>query len=113
MGANGAIVVKFDFPPGVDQSGRPYFGRQETGYLPGNVQGVLLLELFKVAFQRCVMFGLGNSMTFGTYRPTFNIHVKTSRTGGMTGHGYPDKGYFGRCLDELRSNGVTLNDLPK
>eukprot|EP00931_Biecheleriopsis_adriatica_P073181 TRINITY_DN47520_c0_g1_i1.p1 TRINITY_DN47520_c0_g1~~TRINITY_DN47520_c0_g1_i1.p1 ORF type:complete len:545 (+),score=93.15 TRINITY_DN47520_c0_g1_i1:32-1666(+) len=105
------IVIQFRFPSGVDDEGKPYEGRNPKGYLPGNAQGVLLLELFKVAFRRRVMFGLGTSMTFNSYRPTFNIHIKTSTHGGATKHGYPDPDYFQRSLDELKSNGVTLADL--
>ena len=103
------------------------------------------------------MFGMGESMTFSSYRPTcragmsvnfckhlypsdirFNIHIKTSSTGGETKHGYPDATYFqrpklrgavtehctrhavtcrqffpplGRSLSELKANGVNLMDL--
>jgi len=64
-----------------------------------------------VAFRRRVMYGLGLSLSRGTYRPTFNIHLKTSRCAGIEGHGYPDAGYFKRALDELKVNGVTLAEL--
>lgn len=43
------------------------------------------------------------------YAPTFNIHIKTKINGGE--FGYPDDGYFARCLDELNSNGVGVKDL--
>lgn len=105
------IVVEFTFPPGTSDTGKPHEGRRPKGYLPGNVQGVILLELFKVAFRRRVMFGLGESMTLGTYRPTFNIHIKTSTQRGATGHGYPDDDYFQRSLEELRTNGITMADV--
>lgn len=105
------IIIHFDFPAGTSETGTRYEGRKPKGYLPGNVQGIVLLELFKIAFRRCVMFGLGTSMTFGTYRPTFNIHIKTSTHRGTAGHGYPDDSYFRRALDELRTNGVTIADL--
>lgn len=106
------LVIEFSFPPGTSDSGVPYDGRRPKCYLPGNVQGAILLELFKVAFRRRVMFGLGHSMTLGTYRPTFNVHIKTSTHRGTTGHGYPDDDYFQRCLEELKTNGVTMADLP-
>eukprot|EP00439_Symbiodinium_sp_Y106_P067788 s985_g11.t1 len=57
------------------------------------------------------MFGMGESMTFSSYRPTFNIHIKTSSSGGETKHGYPDETYFHRSLGELKANGVSLTDL--
>lgn len=106
------IVIEFSFPPGTSDDGVHHEGRRPKGYLPGNVQGVVLLELFKVAFRRRVMFGLGHSMTLGTYRPTFNIHIKTSTHRGATGHGYPDDDYFQRSLEELKTNGVTMADFP-
>ena len=42
-------------------------------------------------------------------RPTFNIHLKTSRTGGSIRHGFPDELYFQRCIDELHDNGVSID----
>lgn len=109
--AKQTIVIEFHFPRGLDDDGKPFDGRNPRGYLPCNTQGILLLELFKVAFKRRVMFGLGTSMSFGSYRPTFNIHIKTSTRGGATKHGYPDPDYFARALDELKTNGVTFADL--
>jgi hypothetical protein len=52
------------------------------------------------------MFGLGEAMSDRRFKPTFNIHIKTSLTGGATKHGYPDDDYFKRCLEELAANGV-------
>ena len=72
---------------------------------------VILLALFRLAFKRRVMFSLGTSMTFQTFRPTFNIHIKTSRRGGSSNHGYPDDDYFKRSLDALLANGVTMKQL--
>lgn len=106
--AKETIVIDFTFPPGTNDDGVFYNGRKPKGYLPGNIQGLILLELFKVAFRRRVMFGLGNSMTTGEYRPTFNIHIKTSSQRGAVRHGYPDDDYFQRSLEELRTNGVTM-----
>ncbi|CAE7732081.1 rbn [Symbiodinium microadriaticum] len=102
------IVIQFMFPEGIDDEGKSYAGRKPKGYLPCNAQGIILLELFKVAFRRRVMFGMGESMTFSSYRPTFNIHIKTSSSGGETKHGYPDETYFQRSLGELKANGVIL-----
>lgn len=106
------IVVAFDFPPGVDRSQQSYDRRRAKCYLPGNFQGAILLELYKVAFRRCVMFGMGTSMTLGTYRPTFNIHIKTNSRKADDTHGFPDPEYYFRSLEELRINGVFISDLP-
>jgi len=105
------MVLSFDFPKGVDETGEAYQHRQQRAYLPDNTKGRILLELFRLAFRRRVMFGLGLSMTLGIRRPTFNIHLKTSRTGGVTRHGFPDDDYFVRAMSELFANGITLDQL--
>lgn len=112
-GVSQTFVIVFDFPPGVDPSGQSHKGRRLKCYLPCNLQGVVLLELYKVAFKRCVMFGIGNSMTTGSFCPTFNIHVKTNSRSFGSSYGFPDPEYFPRCLEELRTNGVLVSDLPK
>jgi deltex-like protein len=105
------IVVHFNFPKGVDDHGVEYQGRGNKCFLPASNEGFMLLELFKVAFRRRVMYGLGESLSRNVYRPTFNIHIKTNRKRGVEGHGYPDASYFSRALEELRDNGVTISDL--
>jgi len=109
---NHMIVMDFEFPEGVDDKGEPYRKRRCRGYLPANSQGSILLELFKLAFRRRVMFGLGHSFATEAYRPTFNIHLKTNVKGGPTNHGYPDESYFERSMEELLANGITRADLP-
>lgn len=111
-GSSESIVVDFHFPAGLDDSEVRYRGRKNRCYLPGNAQGIILLELFQVAFRRRVMFGLGHSLTTEAYKPTFNIHIKTSTDKGATSHGYPDHTYFERVMEELHANGVTRADLP-
>jgi len=106
------IAMDFDFPQGLDEHGNSYKKRKARGYLPANAQGVVLLELFKVAFRRRAMFGLGHSLATEAYRPTFNIHIKTNVHGGATTHGYPDETYFVRAMEELAVNGITRLDLP-
>jgi len=104
--------IEFRFPDGVDDEGKSYHSRIVWGYLPNDVEGRLLLELFKVAFKRRVMFGLGDSMTRpGHYFPTYNVHIKTKREGSAEEHGYPDPKLFENTLGELERNGVTIKDL--
>jgi len=104
--------ASFQFPQGKDDDGTPYFGRSETGYLQNTGEGRILLELFKVAFKRCIMFGLGINMTHQVYKPTFNIHLKTNTyPSGAQCHGYPDEDYFLRTMESLQENGVTIEDL--
>lgn len=107
----GIIVMQFRFPPGKDDQGIDFAERKERGFLPDDAQGRVVLALMRLAFRRRVLFGLGESMTLGIRRATFNVHLKTSRTGGSARHGYPDSEYFGRVLAELRSNGVILEHL--
>jgi len=113
------LKVLWDFPAGTDDDGKPYEARKAMAYLPCstypcNPQGVILLELYKVAFRRRVMFGMGDSMASNKpkYWPTFNIHIKTKKSGGAERHGYPDETYFDRSMDELAANGVHIADLP-
>jgi len=106
------IVVRFYFPDGKDDQGQRYHGRHDIGFLHDNVEGRVLLEMFKVAFRRRVMYGLGISMTNQRYKPTFNVHLKTTRKDkGPAGHGYPDEDYFNRTYDTLEANGVHLCDI--
>ncbi|CAD7974025.1 unnamed protein product [Amoebophrya sp. A25] len=91
---------------------RFYHGRKETAFLALNREGTTLLEMFKIAFKRRVMFGLGERLTTGTFAPTFNIHLKTRLDPvGAQRHGYPDEGYYGRTMQELKDNHVELEDI--
>lgn len=105
------IVLGFKFPPGKDALGQHYRGRTQRAYLPHNEGGKLLLELFRLAFRRRVLFDLRVSATDDKYWPAFNIHLKTATSGGPTNFGFPDDGYFQRAMEELREHGVTLAEL--
>lgn len=102
----GTITLTFDFPAGTDPTGHYYSSRQVCGYLPNVTAGLQVLEFFKTAFRRRLLFTIGTSLTLGTRWPTFNIHLKTSVTGGSTNHGYPDPGYLDRVLQELAECGI-------
>ncbi|CAD7955383.1 unnamed protein product [Amoebophrya sp. A25] len=110
-----SIAVTFDFPASKtdDQQPQRYDSRSETAWLPYNAEGLTLLELFKVAFRRRTMFGIGTRLTLQTFAPTFNIHIKTRPTGGATSHAYPDPAYFDNALGELETNGIDVLDLPQ
>lgn len=108
LDAKGTLVLSFQFPDGVTEEGQKYSGRSVVAYLPENAIGLQILELFKVAFKRRLLFSLGVSLTIGAYWPTFNVHMKTSRSGGIASHGYPDASYMERVLDELAQNGVRI-----
>ncbi|CAD7962599.1 unnamed protein product [Amoebophrya sp. A120] len=113
-GFGGSILVLFSFKQGRHPTTNASFAaRTERCYLPYNYWGIMLLELFKVAFKRRVMFGFGTRMTTGTLGPTFNVHLKTSPSGGQQYHGYPDDTYFERCLDTLRDSEISTKDVPQ
>merc|ERR1712113_255228 len=105
------IVLNFRFPPGKDAAGQHYRGRAQRAYLPHNEGGKLVLELFRLAFRRRVLFDLRVSATDNKYWPAFNIHLKTATSGGPERFGFPDDSYFQRAMEELRHNGVTLAEL--
>mmetsp|Transcript_22991 Transcript_22991/g.42305 ORF Transcript_22991/g.42305 Transcript_22991/m.42305 type:complete len:999 (-) Transcript_22991:7-3003(-) len=106
------VVLDFNFPAGVDSLGQRYRGRSQRAYLPHDEQGKLLLELFRLAFQRRVLFDLRiSSGSDAKYWPAFNIHLKTQVSGGPERHGYPDDGYFHRVMEELKDSGVTVAEL--
>ncbi|CAD7925034.1 unnamed protein product [Amoebophrya sp. A120] len=107
------LQVTFDFPAGFSvEEQKAYHGRSENAFLPINKEGTTLLELFKIAFKRRLMFGLGDRLTGGRFGPTFNIHLKTTvKQVGAHGHGYPDPGYFQRTIEELKTNGIEIKDI--
>jgi deltex-like protein len=106
------IVMQFRFPAGRDAAGQQYRGRSQQAYLPHDESGKLLLELFRLAFRRRVLFDLRTSTSHDSkYWPAFNIHLKTSIAGGPERFGFPDEGYFQRVMQELRENGVTVAEL--
>eukprot|EP01063_Lacrimia_lanifica_P027121 TRINITY_DN3760_c0_g1_i3.p1 TRINITY_DN3760_c0_g1~~TRINITY_DN3760_c0_g1_i3.p1 ORF type:complete len:859 (+),score=216.68 TRINITY_DN3760_c0_g1_i3:247-2577(+) len=112
-GKGSMIEVSFTFKQGWDDAGKRYEGRYEMARLPMNEEGVVLLEFFKIAFTRRIMFGIGTRLAHGTHAPTFNIHIKTSTSGGATGHGWPDAAYFSRAIGELEGNHISWADLEK
>lgn len=105
------IAADFNFQASRDKDGKRYDSRYEQGLLPYNEMGVTILELWKIAFQRRVMFTLANRGAGGGYAPVFVIHMKTRLHGGQPGHGYPDDTVFKRNYEELEKNGVTFADL--
>lgn len=91
--------------------GRPYTARgfPRRGYLPNNEQGRRALKLLVDAWDRRLIFTIGQSTTTGEQDTvTWNeIHHKTEFGSNLTGHGYPDPLYLDNLLAELRAQGVT------
>lgn len=112
--ADGAIVIKYDFPSGMQQSnhpnpGKPYKGISRTAYLPNDREGRQILSLLRRAFDARLVFTVGASRTTGKEGVlTWNdIHHKTNIFGGPENFGYPDPTYLSRVRQELADKGIT------
>ena len=83
------LEIKVEFP-----DNKNYTGTKRHLYYPMNAQGTEAILLIKLAFKRGILFKIGESITTGIKNTTVfgGIHLKTSKTGGPTCHGYPDDG---------------------
>ena len=69
----------FSTKPGVEDW-RPILNRPPTtAYLPLSFEGSVLLEMYKLAWQRRVMFGIHDRVQLRGHGITFGVHVRTSR----------------------------------
>lgn len=104
----GTIIINYRFP-----DGKGYTGTHREAYLPDNNEGLEVLGLLKVAFDRKLLFTVGTSVTTGQKNTTIwnGIHHKTNLYGGSTRFGYPDPTYFNRVKEELASKGVSKDNL--
>lgn len=79
-------------------------------YLPACKKGDLILKMLQLAFERRLIFTIGESRSSGRQNViTWNeIHHKTSRNNSQyDSFGYPDPNYFTRVTSELASKGIT------
>ncbi|CAD7974027.1 unnamed protein product, partial [Amoebophrya sp. A25] len=114
----GTIAVRCFFLGGNDADGEFYEGRAENFFLPKNAQGLCLLELFRVAFRRRLLYKLGIREATKQYAPCFHIPLKTKAKGGGR-FGWPDNpalyndtsSYFLTALRKLEADGVSCRDL--
>uniref|UniRef100_A0A6B2LJN9 RING-type E3 ubiquitin transferase n=1 Tax=Arcella intermedia TaxID=1963864 RepID=A0A6B2LJN9_9EUKA len=109
----GTIVLNMHIKSGIQgpdhpNPGEPYDGTSRTAYLPDNSEGRELLELFKVAWERKLMFRVGTSVTTGAENQVVwnGIHMKTNTHGGATSFGYPDPTYGQRVKEELAAKNI-------
>ncbi|USE35934.1 macro domain-containing protein [Endozoicomonas sp. SCSIO W0465] len=75
--------------------------KNETHYLPNNAVGKELLRLLAILHQEKLIYKIDKSNTTGKFGITFNVHLKTSDSGGEGNHGYPDTTYQNRALNEI------------
>lgn len=99
----GVYIIKYFIPGNKD-----YNEQRWTAYLPLSKKGLYVLNLLKIAFDRQLIFRLGNSSTHNFFGICWAIHHKTSIINGT--HSYPDTGYLDRVIDELSSVGVISVD---
>lgn len=104
------IEMSYNFP-----NGTGYTGTSRVGYLPNNQEGKEILGMFKVAYDRRLLFTIGTSVTTGATNTTvFNgIHFKTNMDGGPAYFGYPDPTYFNRVKQEFAAKGVLPENIPE
>ncbi|KAI6192411.1 E3 ubiquitin-protein ligase [Aphelenchoides bicaudatus] len=109
----GNIRIEYEFPHGVQTNEHPnpgvrYSGTARTCYLPNNQEGRAVRDMLRIAFDRRLVFTVGESLTTGRKNViTWNgIHHKTSRVGGPARFGYPDPTYLQRVKEELALYGI-------
>ncbi|KAL5021300.1 hypothetical protein ScPMuIL_000455 [Solemya velum] len=109
-----SIVVSYSFFDGIQSDAHPhpgerYYGTERTGFLPNCPKGQKVERLLKKAFDRNLVFTIGQSRTTGKDNCVIwnDIHHKTSIYGGPQEFGYPDPTYLDRVLEELKAKGVT------
>jgi len=90
------------------KNGVSYPSTHRTAYLPNNKEGNEVLGLLRKAFDRRLIFIVGDSVTTGAKNVIVwnGIHHKTSLFGGSSHFGYPDDTYFMRVKVELSDKGV-------
>jgi len=108
------IRITYNFPNGTQTAEHPhpgqfYKGTRRICYLPDTAEGQVVSQLLKVAFDRRLVFTVGDSVTTGQQNVVTwaGIHHKTAKTGGTANFGFPDPTYFTRVKQELAAVGIT------
>ncbi|KAJ1346052.1 hypothetical protein KIN20_000727 [Parelaphostrongylus tenuis] len=94
--------------------GKPFTGTRRRAYIPGTPEGTKVLRLLKFAFERRLIFTVGDSLTTGARNVVVwnNIHHKTSVYGGPQKHGFPDPDYLSRVKEDISAMGITEDMVP-
>jgi len=89
------------------------YNSRRVAYLPNTPEGNELLIRLASAFSCGLIFTIGISLTSGLDNVTTwgSIHHKTSQTGGLVSHGFPDDQYISNCNNELDSAGIPPFDV--
>lgn len=106
----GALVIDYNMYNG-SRNGQYFYGTHRTAFLPYNKQGQMALALLVEAFRRKLTFLVGVSLTTGQKNVVCwaGIHHKTSPSGGISCHGWPDNTYFERLTSELKDKGLDFS----
>ncbi|KAK6736185.1 hypothetical protein RB195_019076 [Necator americanus] len=111
--------ITYNVPNGIQDEthirpGKPYKGTFRRAYVPGTSEGTKVLRLLKFAFDRRLIFTVGDSLTTGAKNTVVwnNIHHKTNISGGPLHYGYPDPDYLSRVKEDLSAMGVTEDMVP-
>ncbi|KAH3805270.1 E3 ubiquitin-protein ligase DTX3L-like [Dreissena polymorpha] len=92
--------------------GKLYKGIIKTAYLPDNEQGRNICRMLRVAFERKLVFTIGNYRTTGQEGLiTWNAIYHKTDNRPYTKFGYPDPTYLDSVTDELKRKGITLDDI--
>lgn len=116
----GTIVVQYKFKDGIQNDfhpnpGSPYHADSfpRKAYFPATPEGIKIVGMLRLAFDRKLVFTVGKSATTGRDNVIVwnGIHHKTKIADAA--YGYPDPQYLKRVEDELRCFGITEKDLRK
>lgn len=110
----GSISIQFHIPSAPQDLRSPLPGtilpdfKLET-WLPDNSEGRHVLDLLKLAWNRRLLFRIGMDYQKKMMnRIVLNgIELKTQRTGGALGNGYPDASYMSRLKMDLQKMGIS------
>lgn len=104
----GTIQITYNFQSGIQSyihpsPGTSYHAISRTAFLPQTSEGRVLLARLQDAFRHGLIFRIGTSLTNGQSNAITwsSIPHKTSLSGGVRSHGYPDDLYFFNCHNAL------------
>ncbi|XP_067930342.1 probable E3 ubiquitin-protein ligase DTX3 [Watersipora subatra] len=110
----GCITIQYNIPPGIQGPEHPhpgihFAGTSRVAYLPDTDKGRKVENLLRKAFDRRLIFCVGQSITTGIDNSVVwnDIHHKTNTHGGSSSYGYPDAEYLDRVIDDLKAKGIS------
>jgi len=96
----GTFEIVFSFPGGT-RDGKEYDGRVENVYVPTDETGQKILQIYANLFEKGYMYSIGFSKTKNLDNQViFDVHQKTSLSGGPTNRGWPDPDHIIRLKQE-------------